>query len=151
MLNLKKVVNHKFFFNFVVFLSTLHIIMFLNDKSYNCILIFSTLTFIFNYFYNNPKIDLLLAMIFTNVFFGCKKIKEGFEDKEEEEEDKEGFEDKEEEEEEEDKEEVEKIKKKKNEIRKKKRKMKSASKNSLEKKTAALNSLISSLFKGALS
>jgi len=81
MLTIKKIVNHKFFFNFVVILSFVHNIMFIADGSYNCVFIFSALTFIFNYFLNKPKISLLCAIVSTNIFFGCKKIKEGLKNK----------------------------------------------------------------------
>jgi len=52
--------------------------MFIDEGSYNCVFIFGSLTFIFNYFLNKIEINLLCAIVATNIFFGCKKNKEGF-------------------------------------------------------------------------
>ena len=87
MLSIKKIIKHKFFFNFVVILSIVHNIMFIADGSYNCVFIFSSLTLIFNYFLNKSEISLLCSIVFTNILFGCKKIKEGLKNKDDEEHD----------------------------------------------------------------
>ena len=78
MFPIKKIVNHKSFFNVVVFLSFIHLIMFIDKRAYNCVLIFGSLTIIFNYFLNKIEINLLCSIVATNIFFGCKKNKEGF-------------------------------------------------------------------------
>ena len=130
MLSIKKIVNHKFFFNFVIILSLIHNIMFIAEGSYNCIFIFIALSFIFNYFLNNPKINLLLSIVFTNIFFGCKKMKEGLENKDEEDDDDD--EDDEEEDDEDDEDDEEEKKKKMKKIKKKIEKEKEEKKNILE-------------------
>jgi len=52
--------------------------MFIDKRAYNCVLIFGSLTIIFNYFLNKIEINLLCSIVATNIFFGCKKNKEGF-------------------------------------------------------------------------
>ena len=78
MIPIKKIINNPSFFNFVIILSFIHIIMFIDKRDYNCVLIFGSLTFIFNFFLNKIEINLLCSIVATNIFFACKKNKEGF-------------------------------------------------------------------------
>jgi len=77
MKSFKKIFNHKYSFFFIVFLTVLQLLIFIKDKSYQCLLIFIASCFLSNYFTKNISIAFLSALIISNFVFGCKKVTEG--------------------------------------------------------------------------
>jgi len=74
---INRVVNNKYFFWLVIFFSIAQIIIFIQDKSYKCLLIFIILSFLFNNFSKKIALSLSISLIVSNFIFGCQKVKEG--------------------------------------------------------------------------
>ena len=78
---LNKVLNSVYFFWFAIFFSVAQLLIFIQDKSYKCLLLFVVLAFILSNLNKNLALSLFIALIISNFIFGCKKMKEGLENK----------------------------------------------------------------------
>jgi hypothetical protein len=76
-----KLLKSNLVFWFVMFVSICQILIFLQDRSYNCLLVFIGSSFIIKKLSKNIVLSLFTAMLISNFIFGCKKVTEGLSNK----------------------------------------------------------------------
>ncbi len=81
MKSLKKVLNHKLFFWVSIFFVTAHFIFLIQNKSYNCLLLFVGLCFIMKNVSKNLSLSLIVSVFISSFIFGCSQYKEGMDNK----------------------------------------------------------------------
>ena len=79
---INKLLKSNIAFWFIMFVSIAQILIFIKDKSYNCLLIFIISSFVIKKLSNNIPLSLFTSLLISNFIFGCKKVKEGLENKE---------------------------------------------------------------------
>ena len=79
---IKKILKSNIAFWFIMFVSIAQILIFIKDKSYNCLLIFIVSAFVLKKLSNNIPLSLFTSLLISNFIFGCKKVKEGLDNKE---------------------------------------------------------------------
>ena len=80
---LKKIINHKFFFWFVTVLAIFNLVLYILDKSYSCVVVFTAASILTINFIKHIPLALFITILVSNVVFGCKKVKEGLDEKKE--------------------------------------------------------------------
>ena len=77
-MNIKKVINHKYFHYAAVVLMIFNIIGYISIQSIECVLVFGATAYAANHFTENRALDILIGLFASNVLFGCGRVKENF-------------------------------------------------------------------------
>ena len=75
--NINKLLKNKSFFWFSIILSIIQLCIFIKEKSYKCLMLFSASSLVLNALTKNIVLSLFVSLLLSNFVFGCKKITEG--------------------------------------------------------------------------
>jgi hypothetical protein len=77
MMNLKTLLNHKYFYYFSVFLMIVNVLGYVSIGSIECVLVFGGAAYAANHFTKNRALDIFIGLFASNVLFGCGRVREG--------------------------------------------------------------------------
>jgi hypothetical protein len=80
-MNVHKILNNKIVIIVAYVLATLNVIGYISISAYECALVFGAAIFVLNYFTKHVSLQILGALLASNVLFGCgraRKSNEGF-------------------------------------------------------------------------
>lgn len=78
-MNLKSLLNNKYFYYATVFLMAVNILGYISLGSIECVLVFGIAAYAANHFTKNRVLDIFIGLFASNILFGCGRIREGME------------------------------------------------------------------------
>ena len=74
----QKIIKNRILYYVALVLLLLNIILYIRNRSLECMVILALALFLSHQFTKNYTVDIFIGLLVTNVLFVCRKVKEGF-------------------------------------------------------------------------